>query len=175
MKKLLFGLLILVVATSGQKQAATKKVEWLNLNSVVDTNNMRLKVGFHEIYIRYSLGTTVLGTDTVKFQVLADTAQIAFNYFPSANAGKDTTYTVGITGKLSGSGWDTDGTIVTYKWTKLSGPTKGKISYSTRKETTVTGNVTGTYTYQLEVTDNNGGKGRDTVIVNYKPLQTIRK
>jgi hypothetical protein len=63
---------------------------------------------------------------------------------------------------LSGSGTDTDGTISSYSWTKISGGT-ATITSPTSASTTITGLVAGTYVFQLQVTDNNGATATDTV------------
>ena len=65
---------------------------------------------------------------------------------------------------LSGSGTDADGTIVSYSWTKLSGPAAIIVSPSSAA-TSITGLVMGVYTFQLEVTDNNGAKGTDIITI----------
>ncbi|MEO8110612.1 MAG: Ig-like domain-containing protein [Ginsengibacter sp.] len=93
----------------------------------------------------------------------------AINIPPVANAGADQAITLPLnTVTLSGSGTDVDGTIVSYAWTKLSGPSSGVISNATNFTTTATGLTQGTYTFELKVTDNIGASGVDTVqiIVN---------
>lgn len=66
---------------------------------------------------------------------------------------------------LDGSGsYDTDGTITTYAWTKLSG-TGGTITSPSSAITTVTGLTTDVYVYQLTVTDNNGLSGSNPITV----------
>lgn len=86
------------------------------------------------------------------------------NQPPVANAGIDQTLTGATTISLTGSGTDTDGTVVAYAWTKISG-TGGTITSPTTASADVTGLSTGTYVFQLEVTDNNGAKGTDTVTI----------
>jgi hypothetical protein len=91
------------------------------------------------------------------------------NVPPTANAGPDQTITLPTsTVSLTGTGTDSDGTIASYLWTKTAGPTAGTITNSSSASTTVTGLVQGTYTFQLQVTDNLGATGTDTmnVVVN---------
>jgi hypothetical protein len=90
--------------------------------------------------------------DTVAVQVLGS------NKPPIANAGADQTVIIpNNTALLDGSASnDPDGNIVTYAWTKLSGPSGGNISNPDRARTQVTNLVEGTYVFQLMVTDNLG-------------------
>ncbi len=76
----------------------------------------------------------------------------AINVNPVANAGIDQTKTYPTTtASLSGSGTDSDGTIVGYLWTQVGG-TAATITSATSAATTVTGLVAGVYQFQLKVT-----------------------
>jgi len=124
--------------------------------------------------------TTVngLGQGTYIFQLLvtdnnggtgADTVQVIVNPVPNssptANAGPDQTIVLPSAVTLVGSGTDTDGTITTFAWTKVSGPAAGTITTPGAATTTVTGLSQGTYVFRLTVTDNNGSTGTDTIQV----------
>jgi parallel beta-helix repeat protein len=86
------------------------------------------------------------------------------NQAPTANAGSDQTITLpSNTVSLSGSGTDADGSIASYNWSKLSGPSGGAIGNSTSASTNVTGLQQGTYQFVLKVTDNGGSSASDTV------------
>src|SRR5690606_9688972 len=64
---------------------------------------------------------------------------------------------------------DTDGNIVRYIWTKLSGPNGGSIAtpVSTTGLTTINGlSTTGTYVYQLKVVDDRADYTLDTIRIN---------
>lgn len=88
------------------------------------------------------------------------------NVPPVSNAGVNQTIVLPAnTATLTGSGYDSDGTITGYAWNKVSGPSGGSISLSNSISTGITGLAIGVYQYELTVTDNNGGKGRDTVQV----------
>ncbi len=102
-------------------------------------------------------------TDTDTMQV---TVNPPANVAPTANAGVDQTITLptNIT-NLAGSGTDPDGTITSYRWTKVSGPTVGVITSVTSAITTVTALVQGSYQFELQVTDNSGGTDTDTMTV----------
>lgn len=87
------------------------------------------------------------------------------NVNPTANAGADQNIQLPTTSvNISGSGTDPDGTISTYLWTKISGPVAGTITNSALSSTSITGlTLVGVYKYELRVTDNNGGIGKDTM------------
>lgn len=85
------------------------------------------------------------------------------NSLPTANAGSDKTYNGTSKITLSGSGSDSDGSIRSYKWSKISGPS-ATISSSSSKSTSVS--VTkGTYMFKLTVTDDDGDTDSDYVKV----------
>src|SRR5207247_1386683 len=61
----------------------------------------------------------------------------AANLSPTANAGADISITLPTnTANLSGSGSDPDGTIASYQWTKISGPSQYSIANSIQAQTT---------------------------------------
>lgn len=67
---------------------------------------------------------------------------------------------------LTGSGSDPDGTIVSYSWRQISGPASPTIVTPNAAITVVKDySVPGVYKYELTVTDNRGGIGRDTTQV----------
>jgi hypothetical protein len=76
---------------------------------------------------------------------------------------------------LTGSGADTDGSIASYAWTKVSGPASGVIGSPSQASTQVTGLVQGTYIFQLTVTDNAGATASDDVMITVNPSGTLRK
>jgi poly(3-hydroxybutyrate) depolymerase len=80
------------------------------------------------------------------------------NKFPIANAGADQTInlpTRQVTVNGSGSS-DPDGSIASYDWQQVSGPANATITNPTAVSTAITGLDTGTYVFQLTVTDNQG-------------------
>jgi hypothetical protein len=88
------------------------------------------------------------------------------NQAPVANAGSDKTITLPTTSvTLSGSATDADGTIASYKWTKVSGPNTPVFSSTTSRTPTVTSLIAGTYTLRLTVTDSKGATDYDDVKV----------
>jgi len=96
------------------------------------------------------------------------------NIAPIANAGNDTTIQapateVVLNGTLS---TDPNGTIVTYAWTKTSGPGSFTITSPSAATTTVTRLRPGIYVFTLTVTDNDGAQGTDTVTVTVLPRES---
>ena len=140
----------------------------VNANSA-GTNVTGLVQGVYQFQLTVTDNNGATGTDVVLVTVNA-----AANISPIANAGQDQTITLPTNSvTFSGSGTDADGTISSYKWTKISGPSSYTIINSRLPGTSVTGLVQGVYQFQLKVTDNNGATGTDTmqVTVNAAPNQ----
>jgi len=100
---------------------------------------------------------------------------IVSNNAPSANAGSDATITYPtVTTALNGTGsTDSDGSIVSYAWTILSG-SGGSIADATAATTTFTGTPGNTYAVRLTVTDDDGATGTDSKVITVnKASQTI--
>ena len=94
----------------------------------------------------------------------------AVNQAPVANAGADRNITLPANSlTITGSGTDTDGTISSYQWTRISGPTSFNIVSATQAQTVINGLVEGQYGFELTVTDNQGASDKDTVIVTVNP------
>lgn len=84
------------------------------------------------------------------------------NKVPVANAGQDQNINLYFT--LSGSGSDTDGTVIGYKWEQVSGPGCTIIA-PTEAVTNVRSISAGTYVFKLTVIDDKGATGSDQVTV----------
>lgn len=112
-----------------------------------------------ELTVKDDKGATA--TSTVKI-----TVKDGGNISPVAAAGNDISILLpqnSVT--LTGSGSDADGTISSYKWTKISGPTQFTIVSPSSASTSVNSLVQGSYNFELTVTDNAGAVVKDTVKV----------
>ncbi|MBC7424323.1 MAG: T9SS type A sorting domain-containing protein, partial [Ferruginibacter sp.] len=102
-----------------------------------------------------------IDNDTVQVTVNA-----AINKAPVANAGADTSITLPVNSTtLNGSATDADGSIASYKWTKILGPSSGTIATPSAASTGLYNLVQGVYLFQFTATDNGGAIDNDTVQV----------
>lgn len=93
---------------------------------------------------------------------------------PTANAGIDQSITLPTnTTTLNGSGSDADGTIVSYQWSKVSGPAGVNFGTSNTASITITNLIQGTYIFQLLVTDNGGAFATDQVQIIVNPAPNV--
>ncbi|MDN3654812.1 right-handed parallel beta-helix repeat-containing protein [Ferruginibacter paludis] len=136
---------------------ATSNAASTTINSLVQ--------GAYNFVLTVTDNKGAVSKDSVKVIVnaAAVTSPVA-NKAPVANAGADKTITLPAnTVALGGSGTDTDGTISSYEWVKVTGPTGGLIGTTNAPSTAITSLVKGIYKYALIVKDNKGLTGRDTV------------
>lgn len=95
---------------------------------------------------------------------------------PVANAGSNITITLPLDStSVNGNGsTDSDGTIVSYEWIQLSGPSTATLSTPDSVYTKVLGLMQGVYSLQLKVKDNNGDSSVNAIqiTVNAAPMQT---
>ncbi len=103
--------------------------------------------GTSQLKIRATDSAGLYAEDTFNITVV--------NQAPVANAGADKSITLpGSTTQFTGSGTDVDGTIKSWLWTQVSGPSS-VISNGNTATISVSGLISsGTYVYQLSVTDN---------------------
>ena len=89
------------------------------------------------------------------------------NQGPKANAGPDVNLTLPANWTiLDGTGsTDSDGSIVSYKWSAFSADSWYNIEYPDRASTGVYNMNPGTYVFRLQVTDNKGATATDDVTV----------
>ena len=138
-------------------------------SSSTTTNVSELVEGVYQFELKVTDNNGSVGKDTVQIQVNA-----ASNLAPIANAGADQTITLPANNvNLSGSGADSDGTIASYKWTKILGASEVVISDSTSATATVNELIQGIYIFQLTVKDNDGGIGKDTVQVKVNAASNV--
>src|SRR5690606_16258462 len=113
-------------------------------------------------------------TDTDDVSVVVNASTAPANNPPVANAGANITITLPVSSTtLSGSATDSDGTISSYSWARVSGPASHTFANANAASTLVSNLVQGTYVFRLTVTDDDGATDTDdvTVVVNAAPNQ----
>jgi len=100
---------------------------------------------------------------------------IITNLPPVANAGPDQTINspvnnVIVDGSLSS---DVDGSIATFLWSQISGPSTSTITNSKNAKTTISGLVIGIYIFKLTVTDNLGLTSSAQITINVNVATAI--
>ncbi len=102
--------------------------------------------------------------------IITDTIQVTINeaakQAPVADAGTNQLITLPVNSvTLSGSGTDADGTIVSYSWTKVSGPAAEVLVSPNASSTEANTLALGVYKFVLTVIDNDGLASTDTTTV----------
>ncbi len=149
-----------VIGYSWKKIAGPASGAITNSNNSITTVTGLIQ-GLYKFELSVTDNSGANGVDTV--QVTVDPAA---NLAPVANAGPDQKITLpdNIV-SLAGSGGDADGTVVSYLWTKISGPSSYNIVNVSSPVTDISGLGQGVYLFQLEVADNDGSTSRDTILV----------
>jgi dienelactone hydrolase len=87
------------------------------------------------------------------------------NSFPSVNAGADRSLTLPLNSvSLTASATDTDGSILSYSWSKVSGGTVTLAGTAT-STLAASGMIEGSYTFRVTVADDDGAQKSDDVVV----------
>ena len=135
-------------------------------SSSANTNITGLVQGTYQFQLTVTDNDGAISTDIVQVNV-----NPAPNKLPIAQAGSDVTITLPVNNiTLSGNGTDADGTIVSYSWSKVSGPSNYNIVNPGSAVTNVSGLVSGVYQFQLKVTDNEGATATDIITVKVNPV-----
>jgi len=105
------------------------------------------------------------------FDTMAITVNPRVNIPPVANAGNSRTVILPAnSATLDGSlSYDPDGTIASYTWLQLSGPSSANITGSGTSSANATNLIAGIYTFQLTVTDNQGASSVANVKITVVP------
>jgi accessory colonization factor AcfC len=115
--------------------------------------------------------------DTAQVSVIVKAAVVSTtNKAPVANAGTDVTITQpqNNSDATAVASADSDGTIVSYKWTQISGPSTASIVKPTAVATDLNQLTTvGTYVFRLTVTDDDGASSTDDKSIIVKPNPAI--
>jgi hypothetical protein len=101
--------------------------------------------------------------DTVKITVFRG----AVNQVPVVNAGPNKKILAPANmAAVTGSGYDLEGPIASYQWRKVSGPASYHIHSVDSPTTALSLLVSGTYVFELRVTDNQGATAKDSTTVS---------
>lgn len=135
-------------------------------DSTTDILNLQEGTYVYQLLVTDNQGAT--GTSFV--QVVVNPAAPPDNQAPISDAGANQTITLPQnSATLVGNGVDPDGTIASYLWTKLSGPSGGNITSASTASTGITALQQGTYAYGLTVTDNRGATATSYVQIVVNP------
>lgn len=160
-----------LTGTASDPDGSVSSVSWTKVSgpavviensSALNTSLTGLVQGTYVFRLSATDNQGATATDDVSLTVSAATA----NQLPVANAGADKVVTLPTNSvTLNGSGSDPDGSVSSYAWSKVSGPSGGTISSPSLASTNITNMVEGSYSFRLTVTDNNGGQHSDDVLV----------
>ena len=122
-----------------------------------------LQVGVYTYRLRVTDNDGAIDTD----DIIVTVNNTAANQAPNADAGANRSITLPTNStSLSGvNSSDPDGTIATYQWQQVSGPSASTLSATNTSNITVSNLQAGVYTYRLTVTDNDGATATDDVTV----------
>jgi gliding motility-associated-like protein len=148
--------------------------DWVMLSSLTatltNTTSANLSLsglaqGIHTFQLTVTDEKGATATDNVTVTVNA----IATNQAPIANAGANKTIKIPTNALiLKGTGSDADGTVVSYAWVKVSGPTV-TLGVLNQANLSLSNLVPGIYVFRLEVTDDDGATATDDVKVTVNP------
>ena len=133
------------------------------------TRITQLKAGVYNFTLVVTDDDGASSTATVVVTVLSNTG--GKNALPVAKAGRDTTVTLPLESfMLSAVGsTDNDGSIVSYKWVKISGPVAVIVS-PFKSITKISGFGQGVYVFKVIVTDDKGASSADTISIAVNPI-----
>ncbi|APR76231.1 Chitinase [Minicystis rosea] len=128
-------------------------------------------VGEQTRYIRFSRGMFA-GVNEILVYGYPAGGTPPPNQPPTVSVGSSQTITLPVASvSLSGTASDPDGTIASYQWSQISGPSTASLQGAGTATATASGLVAGTYSFKLTVTDDDGATASATksVIVNAAP------
>jgi dienelactone hydrolase len=111
----------------------------------------------------YKIDNTVHNPNVYQWMLAYTNTSNRGNKIPVADAGDDVSVSA-LSTILTGSASDTDGTIASYTWTKVSGPS-ATLTNNLTKALTISNLTAGTYEFRLTAKDNSGNTDSDYVKV----------
>lgn len=143
--------------------------------SVIENPNAETTVVKGLVVGDYSFKLTVIDLQGASNEATVDITVNKANEAPVANAGTGRTITLPVKDSIQitlkgDASYDPDGTIKTYKWTKIKEPTFSTliITDGNSVNTTVDLRIAGDYSFKLTVTDDKGASNSDIVNVTLK-------
>ncbi len=125
-----------------------------------------------EVKVTDNKGKSATARVTITVKAAADTPP------PVVKVGVNQTITLPtskVTLNASNSAASSGASISSYAWSKVSGPSVGKITSASSAKTTVTGLTTaGAYVFEMKVTDNKGKSTARRVTITVKPATSSR-
>lgn len=151
----------------------TKSVNMVNaINACTPAPNPLAKISIyanvaHNAWNRgYALDNTYHNPNFYQWVMQQTKGRKAGNYIPLANAGGDKSISLPTNSVvISGTATDNGGSIASYKWAQLQGPSTATLSNATSASVTASNLVAGTYIFKFTVTDNGGVIDSDFVKV----------
>jgi hypothetical protein len=138
------------------------------INSYNPTPRARLTIyaGMkHDVWNRaYRTDHTYHNPNLYEWMMSQYNSRAGYNVIPTANAGADKSYSSASKVSLTASGSDSDGSISSFRWSKISGPS-ATLSSSTGSSISASVTSAGTYVFKVTVTDNAGATDSDYVRV----------
>ncbi|MTI38890.1 tandem-95 repeat protein [Fulvivirga lutimaris] len=130
------------------------------------TNVSNLSEGSYTFRLNVTDDQGAIASDNAIVNVLpAD-----INKSPISNAGPNQTLVLPQNStNLLGQGNDADGSIASYKWSKVSGPNSFKLINDGLPTATIEDLVEGIYVFNLSITDNDGATGNDQTTITVSP------
>ena len=114
---------------------------------------------------RLKLSAVIICLSTIFFAACKKDI-IELNKVPAVDAGPHQTITGDVDSiGLSGSASDSDGHVVAYLWSQVSGPVPATLHTPGSATTEISNMINGHYVFQLMATDNDGATGVDTVSI----------
>ena len=159
---------------SSSKDPDGKIVEWLwtkiagpSSFTIVTKSSAKTRVrslvaGVYQFELKVTDDGGLSAKDTVTLTVHTSTT---INHPPVACAGPDQVITLPVNSVLldGGCSTDPDNNILSWSWSKISGPSLFTIINANAAQTPVQNLIEGVYQFELKVTDAAGASGKDTV------------
>jgi len=89
----------------------------------------------------------------------------------AANAGDDINITLPVNSTQLNASWNGAGTVTSYSWQQLSGPTSGNLASTNISNPSVNNLVEGVYTFRVTINSSTGATATDDVVVTVYPVR----